>query len=147
VDIRLPAYPVYDHVFVGDLRQLANLLPGDTPRYDLAIFIDAIEHLEKDEAWGVLDALTRQARRVLVATPWGFRPQEIPGQPFETHRSGWYPWDFSGRYRMRTWRVFPGHFTRYLRLPRLWQLVVLIEGRDSAAVARPLETARVMAPS
>ena len=45
----------------------------------------------------MLEALTRRARKVLVATPWGFRRQEIPGMPFETHRSGWDPWDLSRR--------------------------------------------------
>ena len=126
VDANPPRYPVYDHVYLGDLRELERLLPADAPRYDLALFVDAIEHLEKAEAWALLDTLTRRARRVLVATPWGFRPQEVPGQPYETHRSGWYPWEFGRRYRVHAWRVFPGHLTRHLRLPRLWQIVVLL---------------------
>jgi hypothetical protein len=147
VDIRPPAYPVYDHVYVGDIRNLDSLLPGDVPRYDLALFIDAIEHLDKPEAFELLDGLARRAHHLLVATPWGFRPQEIPGQPYETHRSGWYPWDFAGRYRMVTWRVFPGHFTKHLKLPRLWQLVVLLEGRETAPVIRPLRAAGEMAGS
>jgi SAM-dependent methyltransferase len=145
VDVSPPRYPVYDHVYVGDLRALDRLLPADAPRYDLALFVDAIEHLEKDEAWALLDTLTRRANRVLVATPWGFRPQEVSGQPFETHRSGWYPWEFGARYRLHAWRVFPGHFTRYLRLPRLWQLVVLIGSRDVREVTTPLRAARAAA--
>ena len=130
VDANPPRYPVYDHVYLGDLRQLERLLPADAPRYDLALFVDAIEHLEKAEAWDLLETLARRARRVLVATPWGFRPQEVPGQPYETHRSGWYPWEFGRRFRVRAWSVFPGHFTKYLRLPRLWQIVVLLEARE-----------------
>jgi hypothetical protein len=132
VDVNPPRYPVYDHVHLGDLRALERLLPADAPRYDLALLIDAIEHLEKREAWALLEALTRRARRVLVATPWGFRPQEVPGQPYETHRSGWYPWEFGRRYRVHAWRVFPGHLTRYLRLPRLWQLVILLGAREGS---------------
>jgi len=131
VDANPPRYPVYDHVYLGDLRDLERLLPTDAPRYDLALFVDAIEHLEKVEAWGLLDSLTRHARRVLVATPWGFRPQEVPGQPYETHRSGWYPWEFARRYRVHAWRVFPGHLTRHLRLPRLWQIAVLLGRREA----------------
>jgi hypothetical protein len=46
--------------------------------------------------------------------------------PYETHRSGWWPWDF-GRYRIIRWRVFPGHHTRRLGLPRLPQLLALVE--------------------
>jgi SAM-dependent methyltransferase len=130
VDANPPRYAVYDHVYLGDLRELEQLLPADAPRYDLALFVDAIEHLERVEAWALLETLTRRARRVLVATPWGFRPQEVPGQPYETHRSGWYPWEFAPRFRVRAWRVFPGHLTKHLRLPRLWQVVVLLEARE-----------------
>lgn len=130
IDANPPRFPVYDQVILGDLRNLETLLPASSPRYDLALFIDVIEHLEKPDALKLLDALTRRARRVLVTTPWGFRPQEIPGMPFEAHRSGWHPWDFSGRYRVHQWAAFPGHFTRYLRLPRLWQLLVVLSARD-----------------
>ena len=63
VDANPPRYPVYDHVYLGDLRELERLLPADTPRYDLALFVDAIEHLEKAEAWTLLETLTRRARR------------------------------------------------------------------------------------
>ncbi len=129
VDVNPPRYPVYDHLYLGDVRELDRLIPADTPRYDLALFIDVIEHLEKAEAWTLLDRLARRARRVLVVTPGGFRAQEVPGQPFETHRSGWYPWEFGRRFRVRAWRVFPGHLTRRLRLPRLWQLAVLLEAK------------------
>jgi SAM-dependent methyltransferase len=126
IDVTPPRYPVYDHFYAGDLRQLSTLLPADTPRYDLAIFLDVIEHFEKPEAWSVLEQLCTRAKRVLVTTPWGFRPQEIPGMPFETHRSGWYPWDFGKRCTLHRWQAFPGHYTKHLRLPRLWQLLAVI---------------------
>ena len=129
IDIAPPRYPVYDHFYEGDLRQLATLLPKDAPRYDLALWLDVIELLEKDEAWAVLDQLVKVSKTVLVTTPFGFRPQEIPGLPYETHRSGWYPWEFSKRYRVLRSQTFPGHFTKYLRLPRLWQVLVLLSAR------------------
>lgn len=132
LDASPPRFAAYDNVWLGDLRHIDTLLPADAPHYDLALFIDVIEHLVKPEAYQLLDTLVRRARRVLVTTPWGFRPQEIPGQPFETHRSGWLPWDFPGRYHVHTWRLFPGHRTRHLRLPRLWQLLVLVSARDDA---------------
>jgi SAM-dependent methyltransferase len=130
VDANPPRYAVYDHVYLGDIRGLERLLPADAPRYDLALFIDTIEHLEKAEAWTLLDQLARRARRVLITTPWGFRSQEIPGQPFETHRSGWYPWEFRARFVVHRTQVFPGHFSRWLRLPKLWQLLVVVSARD-----------------
>jgi hypothetical protein len=104
-------------------------LPPEPARYDFALFIDVIEHLDKADAYRVLDTLTRRATRVLVTTPWGFRRQEVAGMPFETHRSGWYPWEFGRRYVVHQWAVFPGHFTRYLRWPRLWQLLAVVSGK------------------
>lgn len=131
VDATPPKLPGYDHVYLGDLRDLARVLPSDAPRYDLALFVDVIEHFDKPEGHRVLAELTRLARRVLVATPLGFRPQEIPGMPYETHRSGWWPWDFR-RYQVHGWRIFPGHFTRHLGLPRLWQLLAVVSAKGLA---------------
>ena len=131
LDVQPPRLPCYDHVYLGDIRALDSLLPGDAPRYDLALLVDVIEHLEKPEGRGLLDRLFARARRVLVTTPLGFRRQEIPGQPFETHRSGWYPWDFWGRYRVDRLEVFPGHYSRLLRRPRLWQLLALVGPRSA----------------
>jgi SAM-dependent methyltransferase len=126
IDVAPPRYPVYDHFYPGDLRALGTVLPADAPRYDLALLLDVIEHFEKAEGWAVVDQLCARARRVLITTPWGFRRQEIPGLPFETHRSGWYPWEFGGRCRVHRTQVFPGHYTKHLRLPRLWQLLVVV---------------------
>ena len=130
IDIAPPRYPVYDHFYAGDLRELGRVLPADAPRYDLALFLDVIEHFEKPEAWAVVEQLCARAKRVLITTPWGFRRQEIPGMPFETHRSGWVPWEFGARCTVHRMQVFPGHFTKHLRLPRLWQLLVVIGRKD-----------------
>jgi len=126
IDANPPRFPVYDHVHLGDLRDLDTLLPRDAPHYDLALFIDVIEHLEKPDAWAFLARLAKRARKVLVTTPWGFRPQEIAGMPWETHRSGWYPWEFGREYHVFRWSVFPGHYSKFLRRPRLWQVLVLL---------------------
>jgi len=129
IDANPPRFPVYDQVYLGDLREIDTLLPADAPHYDLALFIDVIEHLEKADARAFLAKLTGRAKRVLVTTPWGFRPQEIPGMPWETHRSGWFPWDFSRDHRVERWSVFPGHYTRFLRRPRLFQILALVSPR------------------
>lgn len=126
VDVNPPRYPVYDHVYLGDVRELDHVLPERARDYDLALFIDVIEHLETADAARVLASLMRRARKVLVATPLGFRRQEVPGMPFETHRSGWYPWSFGGLARVERWSVFPGHYSRWLHLPRLWQLLAVV---------------------
>ena len=81
--------------------------------------------------WGprTPEDLTGRAKQVLVTTPFGFRRQEIPGMPYETHRSGWYPWEFGQRFRVRRWQVFPGHYTRFFRRPKLFQVLALLEAR------------------
>jgi hypothetical protein len=129
VDAVAPRYPVYDHFYAGDIRDLDRLLP-ESVTYDLALFIETIEHFTKDEGARILDRIAHRARRILVSTPWGFRPQEIPGQPFETHRSGWYPWDFRRDYRIHAVKIFPGHFSRHLRLPKLWQFAAVLSRRE-----------------
>lgn len=133
IDVTQPRFAAYDHVWLGDLRTLDQVLPADAPVYDLALFIDVIEHFEKAEGYAVLDQLVTRCRTVLVTTPWGFRHQEIPGMPFETHRSGWLPWDFTKRYHVRKWSVFPGHRTRHLKLPRLWQVLALVSAKNGKA--------------
>jgi hypothetical protein len=129
IDIHPPRYPVYDNVYLGDLTNLPAVLPADTPTYDLAIFLEVIEHIEKPAAWRIVDQLCDRAKRVIITTPWGFRHQDIPGMPFETHRSGWYPWEFGRRCTLHRWRVYPGYLTRRMRLPRLWQLLVVVGKR------------------
>jgi SAM-dependent methyltransferase len=129
VDVNAPRYPVYDHVYLGDIRELDKVLPEEARDYDLALFIDVIEHLEKGDAYRVLEGLARRAKKVLITTPLGFRQQEIEGMPFETHRSGWFPGDFGKRLRVHQWKMFPGHYSRWLHLPRLWQLLVLVSAR------------------
>ena len=126
LDVQAPRLPCYDHVYLGDIRSLDRVLPKDAPTYDLALLVDVIEHLEKPEGFELLDRLLGHARRVLLTTPLGFRRQEIPGQPFETHRSGWYPWDFGRRFQVHKVAIFPGHWSRRIRRPRLWQLLALV---------------------
>jgi hypothetical protein len=132
VDIDAPRHRAYDHFYLGDARDLNRVLPTDIPRYDLALFLEVIEHLEKAEGWNVLELLTRRARRVIVSTPLGFRKQSIPGLPYETHLSGWYPWEFYGRFNVHRIQVRPGNFTRHLRLPRMWQIIALISARPGS---------------
>jgi hypothetical protein len=135
LDVGPPRYPGYDHFYVGDARELDRLVPPDAPVYDLALCLEMIEHLERADVFKILDALTRRARKVLVTTPLGFRRQEYDELPYETHRSGWYPWQFSGRYHVHDFRIYPGARSRHLRLPRLWQFLVLLSARESARTA------------
>jgi len=129
IDIAPPRHPGYDHFYLGDVRAIDSVLPPDTPVYDLALFQEVLEHLDKPDGWKVLEVLARRARKVLVTTPLGFRPQHAPELPYETHRSGWFPWEFASRFHVHTWRVYPGAHSRRLGLPRAWQFLVLLSAR------------------
>src|SRR5574341_1579427 len=108
LDVGPPRYPSYDHFYIGDARELDRVLPEDAPVYDLALFVEVLEHLEKADAWRVLDRLTRRAGKVIVTTPLGFRKQVYTETPYETHRSGWYPWEFGRRFRVHRLRMYAG---------------------------------------
>lgn len=139
IDAEKPRYDVYDHFYMGDLRHLDTLLPAGTPRYELALLIEVIEHLEKPDAIELLGRIGTKARRLLVTTPFGFRHQEFAGDPFATHRSRWFPWDFERSFRVQSMQIYPGHFSRHLRIPLLWQILCLI---DFGAPAGAEATAR-----
>lgn len=89
---------VYDEIAIGNCL---DVLERNTNRYDLALFIDVIEHFEKEDGYRVLERLLEVSRNVIVATPYGFAPQDdIFGNPLEIHRSGWVSRDFA-RYPSR----------------------------------------------
>jgi len=129
LDVSPPRYDVYDHVYQGTVLEADRLLPADAPVYDLALFVEVIEHLEKEDGWKALEVLTRRARQVIVTTPLGFRPQEFEGLPYETHRSGWYPWEIGKRFKVLRTMLYPGHYTRFLHLPSHWQFLVVVTAR------------------
>ena len=37
--------------------------------------------------------------------------------------------EFRRRCRVHRWSVFPGHLTKHMRLPRLWQILVLVSAK------------------
>lgn len=82
----------YRYLYLGDVRTVA--IPQE---YDLITALDVLEHFTKDEGVLVLEKLERAGRRVIVVTPNGFVPQQVSGEPFQEHRSGWTAEDFSRR--------------------------------------------------
>ncbi len=78
----------YNHMMIGDALSLLGAI--ETGRYELAIGIDILEHLEKDRGMRLLAELRRVASRgALVSTPKTFLPQEVAANPYENHRSLW----------------------------------------------------------
>ncbi len=77
---------VYDGLVHGDLRSL----PFKSMTFDYIIAVEVLEHLPKANGWKFLNELARCCKhRIVLTTPNGFRPQEVPGAPTETHLSGW----------------------------------------------------------
>lgn len=83
---------IYDEIFV------ANALDFDFAQYDLYLIIDALEHWPKEEAYKLLDNLTKKGN-VLVSTPTNIGCQGAAhGNEWERHVTQWLPKDFQDRY-------------------------------------------------
>lgn len=77
---------IYDHVFVGDVRDTSeNFFRG----YQIALLIDVIEHMPIDDGHVVLNTIQRAGCMPLVSTPKIFTEQHDESNPYETHVSLW----------------------------------------------------------
>lgn len=84
----------HDAYLVADLRRLPL-----REQFDVVVLSHIIEHFSHEEGLDVL-RVAEALSRVLtyVETPFGFREQPaLGGDPFQRHRSGWFPHDFEGR--------------------------------------------------
>lgn len=85
---------LYSNLHIGDLRALVPALAAATP-YDVILFGDVLEHLEKPDALAVLDAAVRLAgAMVIVRIPMGDGWRREGREPPDHHRSQWMPDDF-----------------------------------------------------
>jgi hypothetical protein len=91
---RLPTQDaIYDMVYTDDVRDLIAI-PDFWTRFDLAILVDVIEHLDKNEGHALLAALQEAGVQTLVSTPKIFFEQHDDNNPFEEHVSLWTWGDF-----------------------------------------------------
>lgn len=63
-------------------------------RWDVALGIDFIEHLDQRESFGVIAAMAHVAKKAILFTPEGNHPQDtdhynMGGDHWQTHRSTW----------------------------------------------------------
>ncbi|HWL89354.1 MAG TPA: hypothetical protein VNO21_26300 [Polyangiaceae bacterium] len=81
---------VYDEVFVGDALDIVpNKLQRD---YDLALLIDVLEHLKKEDGAKLLGALLKRAKNVIISVPRDIGDQgTVFGNEHETHHAEWTP--------------------------------------------------------
>ena len=73
----------YDRVYYGDVLEVLDELPV----YDVVLFIDVLEHFEREVGEVVLDRLLQHTRKALfVSTPLNATPeQEYLGNTYEAH--------------------------------------------------------------
>ncbi len=76
---------IYDNIYEGDVRQQDI----DWSQYDLVLFIDVIEHLEKEEGQKILKDIVNAGCAVLVSTPKEWMEQHDDNNPYEEHISYW----------------------------------------------------------
>ncbi len=78
---------VYQDVLVGDARQL----PFRSKEFDLVVFIEVLEHLDKKDGEKALAELERVSREtVLITTPIGESTHhDYYGNPYEEHKYIW----------------------------------------------------------
>lgn len=78
---------VYNHVYIGDAQKI---VPSLRKTYDLALLIDVLEHIPKQNARTFMCALLKKAKGVVVSTPKDIGHQEDAfGNVHETHVSQW----------------------------------------------------------
>ena len=77
---------VYDALVRGDLTRL----PFQDKTFDYVLAVEVLEHLPKNQGRKFVSELERCCRKkIILTTPNGFRPQEVPGVITEKHLSGW----------------------------------------------------------
>jgi SAM-dependent methyltransferase len=93
--IQAHARLLYSQIHVGDMRELVPALTAATT-YDVILFGDVLEHLEKPDALAVLDAaVARAGRLVVLRIPIGDGWRREGREPPDHHRSQWIPDDFA----------------------------------------------------
>jgi len=88
---------LYKNVFFLDFtkRRISKRLAGK--RFDAAVMIEVIEHLEKQQGLDVLADLEKVCGKIIITTPNGYFEQSdllMNESKFQAHLSGWTAGDF-----------------------------------------------------
>lgn len=91
--------PLYDAVYNKTYEGSASEILPQLGEYDVIICGDMIEHLEKKEAWKLIEEMKKHARKaVVLSLPLGDCPQgPINDNEYEMHRSSWDVSEFRRR--------------------------------------------------
>lgn len=78
VDERLTT--IYDNVFQFDICDF------DFEHYDVIIFGDVFEHIEREKAKQLLDRIWDKCKELYIAVPYLYKQHEVDGNPYEEHK-------------------------------------------------------------
>ena len=83
----------YDQIHIGDAAEVLPTLSAD---WDVVLFGDVLEHFDRDVAEQLLRTALEKSKYVMVNIPLGddWPQEEMYGNPYEAHRSEWFPEDF-----------------------------------------------------
>lgn len=102
LEIFPPYVGMYDLSYRYDSLIMVGVQHHEDFAYDVVIFGDVLEHLEKKESWQVLNRAIEQAGAVVVALPVVHYPQgALHGNPWETHLSDWCVEEFTDRWECK----------------------------------------------
>ncbi len=97
--------PLQEHIYNRIIRKDLFECLDELGNFDLVIFGDIIEHLEKEKGYEALDRLFEHTGNIIISTPNGYLPQGAwAGNEREIHRSGWTLQDF-GKYHIVEHRI------------------------------------------
>jgi hypothetical protein len=78
---------VYDNIYEGDASEI---VPKMAQKYDVALFIDVLEHFTYEEGAKLLRSLRGRGTRLLISVPKDNGEQtDAFGNVWETHRHEW----------------------------------------------------------
>jgi 2-polyprenyl-3-methyl-5-hydroxy-6-metoxy-1,4-benzoquinol methylase len=70
---------LYDRVFISDI---CDLIVGN---YDAIIMGDVFEHIDKEDAYQLLERLKEHCTEVFIVVPYSYPQGEVDGNPYEVH--------------------------------------------------------------
>ena len=78
---------IHNEYILADLRKL-EFKPKS---FDAILCLEVIEHLTKEEGYGLIKKMEKWARKkIIITTPNGYLYQDgYDCNPFQTHKSGW----------------------------------------------------------
>ncbi len=119
---------IHDRYILCDLLSIDKKIKSKS--FDAVILLDVVEHFSKRDGLRLLKQAERVARKkivVLTPNPY-YRQDELGGNPYQLHKSGWKLTDFQNRgyciRGLRGWKALRREYaTIYLKPWLFWALL------------------------